>query len=356
VLEKDDPPESEVMSFHRVALAVLLVLACPLARVPARAADGALIEAARKEGRVLWYTTLIVNQAIRPLKDAFEKQYPGIELQYARADEAPTAAKILAEAQAGRIQADLFDGISNMVPLKRAGIVAPVVPASAALIPPDLKDKDGHWIAILLYVFSPGINTTLVSRKRAPKTYADLLDPAWRGKMAWNPGSIAGAIGFVGNTLMSMGDARGMEYLKALSAQHIVNIEASSRAILDQVIAGEYPIGLMMFNHHTVISAQKGAPSDWIAMEPVPVALDAVGILKDAPHPNAARLLVDFLTSEDGQRVLQKADYLPSMPSVPAMKAGLRPEDGGFNATFLRPDEIYDRIPGWTKVVGELFK
>src|SRR5262249_48945279 len=90
------------MSFHRVALAVLLVLACSLARVPARAADDTLIEAARKEGRVLWYTTLIVNQAIRPLKDAFEKQYPGIELQYARAEEAPTAAKILTEGGASR--------------------------------------------------------------------------------------------------------------------------------------------------------------------------------------------------------------------------------------------------------------
>jgi iron(III) transport system substrate-binding protein len=112
----------------------------------------------------------------------------------------------------------------------------------------------------------------------------------------------------------------------------------------------------MMFNHHTVISAQKGAPSDWLKMEPVPVAFDAVGILKDAPHPNAARLLIDFLTSEEGQKVLQKADYLPAMPSVPAMKSGLRPEDGGFKATFLRPDEIYDRIPGWTKIVSELFK
>src|SRR3954466_8335568 len=327
---------------------MLLALAC-ITAAPARAADAALIEAARKEGKVVWYTTLIVNQAIRPLKEAFEKAYPGIELQYTRADEAPTAAKILAEAQASRVQADIFDGISNMVPLKRAGLVAPHGSPSAGKIPADLKDQQGYWISILLYVFSPGINTTLVSKEQAPKTYQDLLDPRWRGKMAWNPGSIAGALGFVGATLMSMGEARGMDYLKALSAQRIVNIEASSRAILDQVIAGEYPLGLMMFNHHTVISAQKGAPSDWIAMEPVPVALDAVGILKDAPHPNAARLLVDFLTSEDGQRVLQKADYLPAMPSVPAMKAGLRPEDGGFPATFLRPDEIYDRIPQWIK-------
>src|SRR5215470_9762897 len=139
------------MPLKQTARAAVLALACYFAGASAHAADAALIEAAKKEGKVIWYTTLIVNQAIRPLKDAFEKQYPGIELQYTRADEAPTAAKILAEAQAGRIQADLFDGISNMVPLKRAGIVAPVVPASAALIPPDLKDRDGHWIAILLY-------------------------------------------------------------------------------------------------------------------------------------------------------------------------------------------------------------
>jgi ABC-type Fe3+ transport system substrate-binding protein len=340
----------------RAALAALLILAGSIASAPTGAADAALIEAARKEGKVVWYTTLIVNQAIRPLKEAFEKKYPGIELQYARADESPTAAKLLAEAQAGRVQADVFDGISNMLPLKRAGIVAPYVAPSAGLIPMDMKDKDGYWTAILLYVFAPGVNTTLVPKERAPRIYQDLLNPAWKGRMAWNPGSIAGAIGFVGSTLMSMGDVQGMEYLKALSGQRIVNIEASSRAILDQVIAGEYPMGLMMFNHHTVISARKGAPTDWVKLEPVPVALDAVGILKDAPHPNAARLLVDFLTSEGGQRVLQKADYLPSMPSVPAMKTGLRPEDGGFKATFLRPDLIHDRIPGWIKIVADLFR
>ena len=91
-------------------------------------------------------------------------------------------------------------------------------------------------------------------------------------------------------------------------------------------------------------------------MEMVPATQFVLGQVKQAPYPNAARLLVDFLTSEDGQRVLQKADYLPAMPSVPAMKSGLRPEDGGFKATFLKPDEIHDRIPGWIKIVGELFR
>ena len=340
----------------RSALVVLLALAILTPSRNADGADAALIEAARKEGKVVWYTTLIVNQAIRPLKAAFEKKYPGIELQYARADETPTAAKILEEGVAGRVQADIFDGITNMIPLKRARLLASYVPATAAQYPPELKDREGYWNALLLYVFTPGINTTLVPKERAPRTYQDLLDPQWKGKMAWNPNSIAGAIGFVGNILTSMGDARGTDYLQALARQKVVNVEASARAILDQVIAGEYAIGLMSFNHHTVISAQKGAPSDWLKLEPVPVALDAVGILKDAPHPNAARLLIEFLTSEDGQRALQKADYLPAMASVPAMKPGLRPEDGGFKATFFRPDETYDRIPRWLQVVNELFR
>jgi iron(III) transport system substrate-binding protein len=243
-----------------------------------------------------------------------------------------------------------------MVPLKRAAIAARYRPAAAGAYPSDLKDKDGYWYAILLYVFTPGINTVLVPPETAPKSYPDLLVSKWRGKMAWNPSSIAGAVGFVGNILISLGESRGRKYLEELSKQQIVNVEASSRAILDQVIAGEFPIGLMMFNHHTVISARQGAPTDWLKLEPVPVAFDAVGILDNAPHPNAARLLVDFLTSEEGQTVLRNADYLPAMPSVAAMKSGLRPEDGGFKANFLRPDETYDRIPRWTELVKELFR
>src|ERR1700751_477494 len=105
---------------HRSALVVALACAAIPASQSADAADPTLIEAARKEGKVVWYTTLIVNQAIRPLKAAFEKKYPGIELQYARADETPTAAKILEEGVAGRVQADIFDGITNMIPLHPA--------------------------------------------------------------------------------------------------------------------------------------------------------------------------------------------------------------------------------------------
>ena len=337
-------------------LRTLVAATCLLMANGGRAADAALIEAARKEGRVLWYTTLIVNQVVIPLKTAFEKKYPGVTLDYARNDEGPTAIRLLNEAKAGKVQADVFDGLTVNVPLKREGLLARIEIPNAADYPAEMKDADGAWHALLLFVFGPGYNTSLVSKAEAPKSYQDLLDPKWKGKMAWNPNSSAGAIGFVGNILLSMGPDKGMEYLRALSKQNIVNVEASSRAILDQVIAGEYPMGLMMFNNHTVISARKGAPSDWSPLEPVPVAFDSLGIMKDAPHPNAARLLVEFLLSEEGQTVLKDADYLPANAKIPAMKAGLRPQDGGFTATWMRPDVVDPQMANWQRITKDLFR
>jgi ABC-type Fe3+ transport system substrate-binding protein len=317
----------------------------------ARAADSALMEAARREGKVTWYTTLIVNQAVRPLQQAFEQKYPGVRLEYSRADDSPTALKILTEARGGRVQADILDGLYNMVALRRAGLIAPYRPPNVDQYSPALRDADGFWIAILIYVFTPGVNTNLVPLAEAPTTLRDLLDPRWRGQMAWNPNSIAGAPGFVGNVLLSLGEAADMEYLRALSGQRIVNVESSSRAI-----AGEYPIGLMMFNHHAVISARRGAPVAWLKLEPVPVAPDGIALIKDAPHPNAARLLMEFLTSQEGQQVLRRADYLPALPTVPALSPDLRPEDGGFRANYLSPPALDRDMPRWSRLVSDLFR
>ena len=210
----------------------------------------------------------------------------------------PTAEKILAEGRAGRVQADIFDGIANMLPLEEAGLLSPFSVPNEAEYPAQLKAKDGYWTAVIMYVFTPGINTTLLPKNEAPKTFADLLDPRLKGKMAWNGSSMAGAYGFVANILTTMGEQKGMAYLKALAAQRVVNVEASSRAVLDQVIAGEYAMNLMAFNHHVMISARKGAPVDWLKLEPAPVMLDALlQANEQAPHPHAAQLLLDFLLS-----------------------------------------------------------
>jgi iron(III) transport system substrate-binding protein len=147
-----------------------------------------------------------------------------------------------------------------------------------------------------------------------------------------------------------------MAYLRKLSQQKISNLNVSARQVLDQVIAGEYPIALQIFNHHTVISAKKGAPVDWIKMEPATVVLQVASVAKGAPHPNAAKLLLDYLVSDEGQEFFKKADYLPASPRVPAPDPALKPEGGHFKATIFSPATVEENMPKWKQVFDQLFR
>ena len=334
-----------------------LALVLTLAAGSAQAADAGLIEAARKEGEVNWYSTQIISQLVRPVTVAFEKKYPGIKVRATRANATEVAVKILNESRAGRVQADVFDGTTTVVPLKKEGYVLRWLPAAAKDYPADVKDPEGYWIANNLFIITPGFNTALVPRGTEPKTYADMLDPKWRGKMAWNgfPTS-SGVGGFVGTVLTEMGREKGTAYLRELAKQHIANLPGSAREVLDQVIAGEYAVALQIFNHHAVISAKKGAPVDWIKMEPATGTLSVISIHKNAPHPNAAKLLVDFIISKEGQEVFRAADYITAHPEVPASVPTLKPKEGGFRVHFFTPEQTEDHMPEWKKVSDEFFR
>jgi ABC-type Fe3+ transport system substrate-binding protein len=163
-------------------------------------------------------------------------------------------------------------------------------------------------------------------------------------------------VGFVGTVLAEMGEQKGMAYLRAFSKQKVANVAAAAREVLDQVIAGEYAIGLQIFNHHAVISAKKGAPVDWIRMEPATGTLSVIAIHTNAPHPNAARLLVDFIISREGQQVYRDADYLTANPAVPARDPSLKPEEGHFRVSFFPPEVIEDNLPRWKQIFDDLFR
>jgi ABC-type Fe3+ transport system substrate-binding protein len=342
----------------RRRLALVLTSALVLAVVApslAHAADLALYEAAKKEGEVVWYTTLIVNQAVRPLIEAFNRKYPGIEVKYTRADSGPTAIKIMNEARAGRPQSDLFDGIDTTPPLLTAGLVEPFIPSAADKYPAELKDPSGRWNALVVYFLTPAVNTTLVPAAERPKSPQDLLHPRWKGKIAWSTVPASGSGVYVGSVLQTMGEDKGMAFLRALARQDIINVEATNRAILDQVIYGQYPMALSIFNHHAVLSAQKGAPVEWLKVEPISAPMHSVGLTKNGPHPNAAKLLLDFLTSEDGQKTLAEVEYIPAMPSVPAKTPSVKPEGGGFKANVLSPDTVTRNLDTWYRIKKELF-
>ena len=152
-----------------------------------------------------------------------------------------------------------------------------------------------------------------------------------------------------------MGEEKGMAFLRALAKQDIVNVDATNRAILDQVILGQYTFALSIFNHHAVLSAQKGAPVTWLKVDPISSPTHSTGLVKNAPHPNAGKLLIDFLTSEEGQRVFSAVEYIPAMPSVPAKTPEVKPEAGGFKAVVLTPAMVTENLDKWVKVKKDLF-
>jgi ABC-type Fe3+ transport system substrate-binding protein len=336
-----------------VALSAFLLLA-----IGAHAdADPALVAAAQKEGAVTWYSTLIVNQIVRPMVEAFEKKYPGIKVQYSRASSSDVALKIRNEARARRVQADLFDGSNTVFMLEEANVVADYHPKSAASYPAELKDPKGHWTALNLFYWTSAYNTNLVKDDEAPKTYGDLLDPKWKGKIAWTydltPG---GPPGFVHNILTTMGQEKGMDYLRKFAAQEPVTIPAAQRVVLDKVVSGEYPLAVMILNYHATISMNQGAPIRWIRMEPLLQSMSLVSIVKDSPHPSAARLFVEFMLSDEGQKIMADNDYLPASPSVPAKVPENKPEAGHFKVNVVTPDMARDDAPKWTAIYKEVFR
>ncbi|MGA8820631.1 MAG: extracellular solute-binding protein [Xanthobacteraceae bacterium] len=340
-----------MMKTRDIALIIATLLVAPCAH----AADNALYEAAKKEGTAVWYTSLIVNQAVRPLVEAFQKKYPGVTVKYARADSGPNAIKVIDEARAGKVVGDVFDGIATAPPLLKAELVAPFTPSDAGKYPPEMRDPDGRWNALVVYFLTPGINTQIVGKDEI-KTAQDLLNPKWKGKIAWSTDPWSGCAVYVGSVLQTMGEDKGMAFLRALAKQDIINVDATNRAILDQVILGQYPIALSIFNHHAEISAQKGAPVAWLKTEPISAPFHSIGLVKNAPHPNAGKLLIDFLLSEEGQKTFASVGYLPAMPSVPAKVPGLKPEAGGFKANLISPATMSANIDRWIKIKKDLFQ
>jgi iron(III) transport system substrate-binding protein len=341
---------------HRKWIIALTLAVWPMGHM-AQAADAALIAAAKKEGEVVWYSTQIVSQLVRPVTAAFQKKYPGIKVLATRANASETAVKILAESRAGQVQVDIFDGTTTVVPLKKEGYVLKWLPDSAKVYPASLKDPEGYWVANNLFIITPGYNTSVIKPGTEPKTYQDLLDPKWKNKMVWNgfPTS-SGMGGFIGTVLAEMGEDKGKEYLRKLAKQNIAPVRGSARKVLDMVIAGEYPLALQIFNHHAVISAKKGAPVDWIKMEPATETLSVISVHKSAPHPNAAKLLVDFIISKEGQEVFRKANYLPAHPDVPAAVPDLKPDAGHFRVRYFTPEQTDKMMPHWKQVGDEIFR
>ncbi len=164
-----------------------------------------LVEGAKKEGKLLFYTGLIVDQVVRPVKAAFEKEYPFLQVEFFRGNADRLAQKMLAEYQAKRYEVDVVSGSSAATILRHAGVMQRFYSPPIAEYPSELKDANGFWGSTNVYFMTLGYNTKMVKASELPKTYEDLLNPRWKGQMMWSTSRGSGAPQFIGNILAHEG-------------------------------------------------------------------------------------------------------------------------------------------------------
>ena len=327
----------------------LAIVASPLAADVAQLAkltgpdrERILVEGARKEGKVVLYSAMIENQALRPLKAAFVAKYPFLEAEFWRADTRDLINKTLAEVRSRSVVVDVVEGGGVSQSLIRAGVAQEFSLPGAANLPKEFVSP--MWVATRVSYFGPAINTRMVSAEEAPKTYQDLLDPRWKGKIAWAANTeTGGAMMFISFIRSWLGEQKGEEFLTQLARQDIANLSGSPREVVNKVIAGEYPLALNVFLHHPAISALKGAPVAPLMMDPVLGNASVMVLVKNAPHPHAALLLMDFLVSDEGQKVIRDADYFPVNPTieVEATVSRIIPSNNNMTLKFLSEEDLF---------------
>ena len=315
-----------------------------------------LVDGARKEAQVTVYSSMIVDQALRPLIDAFQTKYPFVKAQYVRDDPPQQLQKVMAESRAGRAVADVVESTGLEVPIRAADIDQPFWSPQIEAYDARLRDPDNYWAPTRISYLGACYNTNLVKPGEAPKSFADYLDPKWKGKIAWSS-TVAGALLFITGVRNFMGEDKAFAYLQKLAQQDIVSIPSANRVVVDRVMAGEYSLCLDAFLHHPIISARKGAPVASLPLDPVLTVVSSVMLPKAPLHPYAAMLFIDYLLSREGQQTLQRADYFPARSDVPASADldQIVPRKIGLQENFISPIKMDADLPRSRELYLQLF-
>ncbi len=313
------------------------------------------VEGAKKEGEVVFYSAMIVNQALRPVAEGFMKKYPFIKATYWRADTADTIVKVSAEQRAGNVVSDVIEGTGIGETVIQAGFAMPFYSPMLEEYPENRRDPRNLWAATRLSYYSLGYNTKLVAPGTQPKSYEELLDPKWKGKLSWRIGPAGGMELFISTLRIAWGEEKAMAYLQKLRAQDMTNFgSGSARTLVDRVMAGEFPIALTIFAHHPLISAKAGAPVDSQVLDPITTTAAIMTVPKGLRHPYAAMLFVDFLLSKEGQSILARAEYFPAHPGVPPLEIMEKvvPAAAKVGEVFINPT----RMPEYNNRSGEIWQ
>jgi iron(III) transport system substrate-binding protein len=276
--------------------------------------------AARKEGTLTIYTTFAEKDQ-PALLEPFEAKY-GVKVSVWRAGTDKVLQRSVAEARAKKYNVDVIHfGSPEMEALSREKILQPVRSPVHAVLQPGSVPAHREWAATLLSVWVQAYNTRAVRRQDLPRSYADLLDPRWKGKLgieAKNEDWFASVVEIMG------GGEKGLQFFRDLVAKNGLSPRTGHTLLNNMVIAGEVPLALDIYNYMPEQAKRQGAPIDWFVLEPAVARSNAIGVARRAPHPNAALLFYEYMLGEEGQRVLVKMDYVPSNTKVASPLKGVK--------------------------------
>jgi iron(III) transport system substrate-binding protein len=291
---------------------------------PATAVTPALIEAAKKEGKVVYYTSIDLPLAEKIAK-AFEAKYPGITVRVERTGAERVFTRIGQEYASNVHAVDVVNSsdAAHFIVWKRQGLLAPFVPEDVAKsYPADHKDADGLYASFRIGLSVIAYNATLVKPEDAPKSFADLLDPKWKGKLVK---AHPGYSGTIMTATFQMARDLGWGYFEKLAQQNVLQVQSATDTP-KKIALGERAIMVDGGEYNIFQLKEKGQPVEPVyASEGTPLIVGPNGIFKEAPNPNAARLFQCFGFSAECQQLISDAGGQRSAHPAVKEKAGRKP-------------------------------
>ena len=310
------------------------------------------LEAARKEGKVVWYTSLVLPSAERVAK-LFETAYPDVKVEVHRTGSQRILQRVMQELQANIKNVDVVhtSDAGHYVLLKEKKLLAKYTPAGVDAFPAGFKDKDGYYYGLRATVNAITYNTKMVSAAEAPKTWKDLLDPKWKGKMVT---AHPGYSGVIATHVLALVHLHGWDYFKQLAQNQLMLVQSTNDPST-VVTSGERVVAVNGGEYSAYQLKKKGNPLEIVyPKEGVPLVVSPTAITSFAPHPSAARLFTDFTFTREVQQVMADSEGLyTGHPDVtyPADKPKLK----DLKLLTVTPEELEKRNEELKKRFVEFF-
>lgn len=300
-----------------------------------------LVERAKKEGELTLYTSAPIDD-MAVLTAAFEKKY-GIKVRVWRAGSEKVLQRAVSEAQGKRFDMDVVETNGpELEALHREKLLQEVKSPHIANLIPQAITPHKEWIATRLNIFTQAYNTNLVKKEDLPKTYQDLLNPKWKGKL----GIEAEDLDWFAVVIGELGEGKGLKLFRDIVASNGMSVRKGHTLLTNLVASGEVPFALTIYGYKAEQLKNKGAPIDWFAIPPAIARPNGVGVAKGAPHPHAAVLFFDFMLS-DAQALLLQRDYTPTSKSIETIANKMQ-------LKFVDPRMILDEGAKWEKLYAEI--